>query len=95
MNKLDDKVIIDRKTLVELDKFARKLGYDRHKLFAKLNKALATDLTEWVAVPIKINDKMLDAACTRDKDGYVLPLTYSEAYRAMLAACPPLPGGKE
>jgi hypothetical protein len=87
MNKLDDKVIVDRKTLVELDKFARKLGYDRHKPFAKLNKALATDLTGWAAVRVDASDeeRMLPAP-------WRYPLLL-RGWHYMLAASPPLPGG--
>ena len=66
MNKLDDKVIIDREIFVGILDMARR-GLDSgffgdvfHKDFAKGKQALAADLTGWAAVLVKVNDKMLE-----------------------------------
>lgn len=88
-NPLDGKVIVDRELITVIV-----AAYKNELLpLAKsaLKQALAADLTGWAAVPVETNDDMKVATCIRDSEGYMLPLTYLEAYRAMLAASPPLP----
>lgn len=101
MNKLDDKVIVDREVFVGILDMARR-GLDSgffgdvfHQDFAKGEQALAQDLTGWAAVPVEATGDMLTAVCAKNTDGYTLPLSYAEAHSAMLEASPQLPGGVE
>jgi hypothetical protein len=94
LNKLDGKCIVDRKTVEALDKFARRLGFERGKAFMDLRKALATNLTEWAAVPVvPTNDQLYEAFMNTDdlKNREVTRTCYT----AMLNASPPLPGDGE
>jgi hypothetical protein len=94
LNKLDGKVIVDRKTVEALDKFARRLGFERGKAFVDLRKALAQDNTGWAAVPVEATDDQLHSAwlSVNDLENWGVART---CYTAMLNANPPLPGGGE
>lgn len=67
MNKLDDKVIIDREVFVGILDMARRgldsgfFGEVFHQDFAKGEQALAANLTGWAAVPVKLKESMYDA----------------------------------
>jgi hypothetical protein len=98
LNKLDGKVIVDRKTVEALDKFARRLGFERGKAFVDLRKALSQDTTGWAAVPVLStiqmdvagSDEMLgDEFAGLDSD------VAAKVWNAMLNASPPLPEGGE
>jgi hypothetical protein len=107
MNKLDDKVIIDREVFVGILDMARRgldtgfFGDTFHQDFNYGEQALAADLTGWVAVPVVQTQEMLDAG----KNEYQMVLAtfgqqykfdaIGEACRAMVAASPPLPGTGE
>ncbi len=89
-NPLDKKVIVDRKTVEALDKFARRLGFERGKAFVDLRKALAQDNTGWAAAPVEATADMFERICeaggSDDWDGI---------WPGALIASPPLPGGGE
>lgn len=95
-NKLNDKVIIDREVLQNLILYWVNSDVDSEVLNAA-KQALAADLTGWAAVLVDSTDDMLIALYPRnpfvlspsDKNGFV------DCYKAMLAASPPLPGGRE
>lgn len=96
-NPLDDKVIIDREVFVGILDMARRgldsgfFGEVYHQDFAKGEKALAANLTGWAAVPVEETRQMMDTA--RQYKNLLTP--WGRAYRAMLEASPPLPGGGE
>jgi Holliday junction resolvase len=94
MNKLDGKVIIDRKTVEALDKFARRLGFERGKAFVDLRKALAQDNTGWAAVPVELTDDHINVAWLNIDDD-LENKTLRNVHRAMLEASPPLPTGEK
>lgn len=93
MNKLDDKVIVDRnafEVILEMAIFGVQNGYYGNAFYDDIERAqnaLAADLTGWAAVPVNFNLKMYYAGADEK--------TVRETYRAMLAASPPLPGGGE
>lgn len=92
MNKLDDKVIIDRDVFVGILDMARHgldsgfFGEVYHQDFAKGEQALAADLTGWAAVPVEASRAMIQAGM----DGYNSKVFGSDgiaaAYSAMLEA---------
>ncbi len=93
-NPLDKKVIVDRKTVEALDKFARRLGFERGKAFVNLRKALAQDLTGWAAVVIEPSDDHVHEAWLKNDDDLEHKVLRN-AYTDMLNANPPLLGGGE
>lgn len=109
MNKLDDKVIIDRPVLETIREILRTIDQCPTTL-AMVNKALATDLTGWAAVPVKPTKEQLDKAICpmpdyRPDDDDFDDLEYEMAshdrhegkmyWECLLEASPPLPGGGE
>jgi hypothetical protein len=101
MNKLDDKVIIDREILQYLLDQIR--GYAKHfdvddieefPICQRAKQALAQDLTGWVAVPAEPTAKMVYAGRNALLNAYIHPMM-DASVAAMLKASPPLPGGGE
>ena len=100
MNKLDGKVIIDVRDLYFASACVRDAIYRADKalagsdylrgLSARLDQALATDLTGWAAAPLEETAEMYEAICEAAGDG-----DYDGIWPDALAASPPLPGGGE
>ena len=95
-NPLDGKVIVDREVFVGILDMARRgldsgfFGNVFHQDFAKGEQALAQDNTGWAAVVVEPTWKQeAEGAKFVNPDGS----DASTVYSAMLAACPPLPGG--
>lgn len=84
-NSLDDKVIIRKSHFAEICAMLNPLNQEQDRVANKAMRLLAQNLTGWVAVPVNFNLKMYYAGADEK--------TVRETYRAMLAACPPLPGG--
>lgn len=94
MNKLDDKVIVDRETLENLILYWVNSDVDS-KVLSAAKQALAANLTGWVAVPVEPTDNM-DVFATEDwLVQRALEDRASAIWQAMLEASPPLPGGGE
>jgi hypothetical protein len=94
MNKLDGHCVIPKPLLATVCAMLNPLNQAQDKAAKKAVRLLNQDLTGWVAAPMEPTDAMeLSTLPSRDTNGYTLPQSYSEAYRAMLAASPPLPGG--
>lgn len=97
MNKLDDKVIIDRELLESLSHCLMEIQGPRRDA---INAAIASDLTGWVAVPVVFSDGVLEdakaiaksyAIDTEREDPWGDAVCYAHFH--ILEVSPQLPGG--
>lgn len=103
MNKLDDKVIVDREVLqYMIDQVSIYAKYhdvpdiEEFPLCQRAKQALAADLTGWVAVPVEATEEMQTKGADKIPDVYWgCESVAVDVFTAMLAASPPLPGGGE
>jgi len=104
MNKLDDKVIVDREVLqYMIDQVSIYAKYhdvpdiEEFPLCQRAKQALAADLTGWVAVPHVLTGGMFNASRVDLPETVMLPvgLVAQCKWASILDASPPLPGGGE
>lgn len=91
-NPLYDKVIIRKSHFAEICAMLNPLNQEQDRVANKAMRLLAQDLIGWAAVLVEPTWKQeAEGAKFVNPDGS----DASTVYSAMLAACPPLPGGGE